>query len=45
MPKSTREDFRPGDKVAFEEKHMRTAVGTVMRVNACPATITGSLRG
>lgn len=35
----TREDFRRGDKVAFEDKYLQTIVGTVVRVNARTATI------
>lgn len=38
-PMPTREDFRRGDKVAFEDKYLQTVVGTVVRVNARTATI------
>lgn len=38
-PMPTRENFRSGDKVAFEDKYLQTVVGTVVRVNARTATI------
>ncbi|MBN8750964.1 Uncharacterised protein [Xylophilus ampelinus] len=38
-PKPTREDFRRGDKVAFEDKYLQTVVGTVVRINECTATV------
>ncbi|GKS92172.1 hypothetical protein [Acidovorax sp. SUPP2539] len=39
MPKPTREDFRRGDKVAFEDKYLQTVVGTVVRINERTATV------
>ncbi len=38
-PKPTREDFRRGDKVAFEGKYLQTVVGTVVRINERTATV------
>ncbi|WP_399686334.1 hypothetical protein [Xenophilus sp.] len=38
-PKPTREDFRRGDKVAFEDKYLQTVVGTVVRINERTATV------
>jgi hypothetical protein len=38
-PRATRNDFRCGEKVAFEDKHLNTVVGTVMRINQRTATI------
>lgn len=35
----TRNDFRCGDKVAFEDKYLQTVVGTVVRINQRTATI------
>ena len=35
----TRNDFRCGDKVAFEDKYLQTVVGTVVRINRRTATI------
>lgn len=38
-PTATRNDFRCGEKVAFEDKHLQTVVGTIVRINARTATI------
>lgn len=38
-PRSTRNDFRRGDKVAFEDKYLQTVVGTIVRINQRTATI------
>ena len=38
-PRATRNDFRPGEKVAFEDKHLQTVIGTVVRINERTATI------
>lgn len=38
-PQPRREDFRCGDKVAFEDKHLNTVVGTIMRINQRTASI------
>ena len=34
-----REDFRCGDKVAFEDKYLNTVVGTIVRINQRTASI------
>jgi hypothetical protein len=38
-PRATRNDLRCGEKVAFEDKHLNTVVGTVVRINRRTATI------
>ena len=38
-PKPTRNDFRCGEKVAFEDKYLNTVVGTILRINQRTATI------
>lgn len=38
-PRAGRNDFRCGEKVAFEDKHLNTVVGTVVRINQRTATI------
>jgi hypothetical protein len=38
-PRPTRNDFRCGEKVAFEDKYLNTVVGTVVRINHRTATI------
>jgi hypothetical protein len=38
-PAPTRNDFRCGEKVAFEDKYLNTVVGTVVRINQRTATI------
>lgn len=38
-PLPQREDFRCGDKVAFEDKHLNTVVGTIVRINQPTASI------
>ncbi|MDH1427400.1 hypothetical protein N5J23_18330 [Comamonas aquatica] len=35
----TRNDFRCGEKVAFEDKYLQTVVGTIVRINSRTATI------
>ena len=38
-PRPTRQDFRCGEKVAFEDKHLNTVVGTIVRINERTASI------
>ena len=38
-PRPTRNDFRCGEKVAFEDKYLNTVVGTIVRINQRTATI------
>jgi predicted RecA/RadA family phage recombinase len=38
-PTANRNDFRCGEKVAFEDKHLQTVVGTIVRINERTATI------
>lgn len=38
-PRPTRNDFRCGEKVAFEDKYLQTVVGTIVRINSHTATI------
>ncbi|MGE0674526.1 MAG: hypothetical protein AB7O64_15860 [Methylibium sp.] len=38
-PRPSRNDFRCGEKVAFEDKHLNTVVGTVVRINQRTATV------
>lgn len=38
-PRPTRNDFRCGEKVAFEDKYLQTLVGTIVRINSRTATI------
>ena len=38
-PKPTRNDFRCGEKVAFEDRYLQTRVGTIVRINQRTATI------
>jgi hypothetical protein len=38
-PRPARNDFRCGEKVAFEDKHLNTVVGTIVRINQRTATI------
>jgi len=38
-PRPTRNDFRCGEKVAFEDKHLNTVVGTIVRINERTAGI------
>jgi hypothetical protein len=37
--RASRNDFRCGEKVAFEDKHLNTVVGTILRINQRTATI------
>jgi hypothetical protein len=37
--RATRNDFRCGEKVAFEDKYLNTVVGTIVRINQRTATI------
>jgi len=39
VPRPTRNDFRCGEKVAFEDKYLQTVVGTIVRINSRTATI------
>ena len=38
-PRPTRNDFRCGEKVAFEDKYLQTVVGTIVRINERTASI------
>lgn len=38
-PRATRNEFRGGERVAFEEKDLNTIVGTIVRINQHTATI------
>lgn len=38
-PRPARNDFRCGEKVAFEDKYLTTVVGTIVRINQRTATI------
>jgi len=38
-PRPTRNDFRCGEKVAFEDKYLQTVVGTIVRIISRTATI------
>jgi hypothetical protein len=38
-PRASRNDFRCGEKVAFEDKHLKTVVGTIVRINQRAASI------
>lgn len=38
-PRATRNDFRCGQRVAFEDKHLNTIVGVIVRINQRTATI------
>lgn len=38
-PRPNRDDFRCGEKGAFEDKYLNTVVGTVVRINQRTATI------
>ena len=38
-PLPRRQDFRPGDRVAFEDKYLNTIVGTIVRINQRTASI------
>ena len=39
VPCASRNDFRCGEKVAFEDKHLNTVVGTIVRINQRTASI------
>lgn len=38
-PRARRNNFRCGEKVAFEDKHLNTVVGTIVRINQRTASI------
>lgn len=38
-PRPTRQDFRVGDRVSFEDRHLQTRFGTVTRVNQKTASL------
>ena len=38
-PRPTRNDFRCGEKVAFEDKYLNTVIGTIVRINERTASI------
>lgn len=38
-PRPSRNDFRCGEKVAFEDKYLQTVVGTIVRINQRTATV------
>ncbi|HEY7804647.1 MAG TPA: hypothetical protein VIC30_09490, partial [Orrella sp.] len=35
----TRDDFRVGDRVSFEDRYLRTRIGTIIRINQKTATL------
>ena len=39
VSRPTRNDFRCGETVAFEDKYLQTVVGTIVRINSRTATI------
>jgi len=38
-PRAGRNDFRCGEKLAFEDKHLNTVVGVIVRINQGTASI------
>ncbi len=38
-PRASRNDFRCGEKVAFEDKHLNSVIGTIVRINQRTATV------
>jgi hypothetical protein len=38
-PRPTRQDFRVGDRVSFEDRHLQTRFGTITRVNQKTASV------
>jgi hypothetical protein len=38
-PRPSRNDFRCGEKVAFEDRYLQTQVGTIVRINQRTATV------
>jgi hypothetical protein len=38
-PRPTRNDFRCGDKVSFEDRYLQTQVGVIIRINQRTATV------
>lgn len=38
-PRPTRENFRVGERVSFEDRHLQTRIGTVVRINQKTATV------
>lgn len=38
-PRPTRADFRVGDRVSFEDRHLQTCIGTIVRINQKTASI------
>jgi len=38
-PRPTREHFRTGDRVSFDDRHLHTRIGTIVRINQCTATV------
>jgi hypothetical protein len=39
MPRPSRNDFRCGEKVSFEDKYLNTVVGSIVRINQRTATV------
>lgn len=39
VPRAGRNEFHCGEKVTFEEKHLNTVVGVIVRINRCTASI------
>ncbi|WP_341648036.1 hypothetical protein [Thauera humireducens] len=35
----TRDDFRVGDRVSFEDRHLQTRIGTIVRINQKTASV------
>jgi hypothetical protein len=38
-PKPRRDDFRPGEKVSFDDRYLQAHVGTIVRINQRTATV------
>jgi len=38
-PRPTRDDFRVGEKVSFEDRYLQTQVGTIVRINQRTASV------
>lgn len=38
-PRPTRADFRVGDRVSFEDRHLQTRIGTIVRINQKTASV------
>jgi len=38
-PRPTRDDFRVGDRVSFDDRHLQTRIGTILRINQRTASV------